>query len=143
MQNNNITIHITASQTDTQGENDTIEFFTEARYYEKEGGRYITYKESEISGLEGTASTLKVSSDAVTLMRFGSISSRMVFEEGRETKTDYDTGYGNFELAVFTEKLDIGVCNNRLNSIYLKYILKLNSQEHFTNEMNIRVLGSQ
>lgn len=143
MQNdNNITLRITSSQTDTQGEVETVEFFTEAKYYKKEGSQYITYKESEISGLEGTTSTLRISPEAVTLMRFGSVKSKMVFEEGRETRTDYVTGFGSFDLSVFTEKVDIGVCNNRLSSIYLKYMLKLNSHEHFTNEMNIRILKS-
>lgn len=143
MESNNINIRIISSRTDSRGQTDTIEFFTEAKYYEKEGNRYITYKESAVSGLEGTTSTLRIGSDAVTLVRYGRISSRMVFREGRETRTDYDTGYGHFDLSVFTKKIDIGICNNVLNSIYLKYTLLLNSQEHFTNEMNIRILRNQ
>lgn len=141
MDDSSINLHITSSQTNMQGETDTIEFFTEAKYYEKGGRQYITYKESEISGFEGTNSTIRVNSDEVTLTRFGTINSRMVFKKGRETRAAYATAYGIFDLTIFTEKVNIDVCNSKLNSIYLKYTLKINLQEQFINEMNMRILS--
>ncbi|MGE5629617.1 MAG: DUF1934 domain-containing protein [Caulobacteraceae bacterium] len=136
----NIKVHIQSSQSDSQGTIDSMEFYTEGKYYEKEGNRYITYKESEISGMEGTTSTLRISGATVTLIRLGNVNSKLVFEKGRETRTSYQTGYGNIDLTIASEKVDIEICNNELSSIYLKYILKLNSQDSFINEMTIRVV---
>jgi len=145
MENENsksINLRITSSQTDGMGDTETMDFFTEARYYSKEGSEYLTYKESEISGLQGTTSTLKVSPGEVTLMRFGSVNSKMVFRQGCETTSIYDTGFGSFEITVFAEKVDIGICNNKLNSIYLKYTLMINASGHFANEMRISIMGN-
>lgn len=141
MNDSSINLHITSSQTNMQGETDTIEFFTEAKCYEKDGILYITYEESEISGFEGTKSTIRVIPNEVTIIRFGTINSKMVFKKDHETRTVYITAYGSFDLTVFTEKVNIDICNNKLNGIYLKYILKINFQEQFTNEMNIRILS--
>ncbi len=134
-----IKVHIKSSQSDSQGIADSMEFYTEGRYYEKKGSRYISYEESEISGLDGTTTILKLGNEEAILMRSGGLSSRMVFRVDCETKNTYRTEYGVFELSILTQKLDINVCNNMINSVYLKYELSINSGEAYTNEMNIRI----
>lgn len=134
-----IKLHIASSQSDSRGLVDSIEFYTEGSCYEKHGSKYIHYEESAISGLEGTATTLKLSSGEVVLIRSGALSSRMTFRIGCETKNEYRTEYGIFELSLMTQKLDINICNDRINSVYLKYRLSINSGEAYTNEMNIRI----
>jgi uncharacterized beta-barrel protein YwiB (DUF1934 family) len=99
----------------------------------------LTYKESEISGLEGTTTILKLGEKEAVLIRNGALSSRMVFRVGCETKDEYRTGYGIFDLRILTQKLDINICNSLINSVYLKYALIINSGEALTNEMTIRI----
>ncbi|HYE81444.1 MAG TPA: DUF1934 domain-containing protein [Clostridia bacterium] len=134
-----IKLHITSSQSDNQGIIDGMEFYTEGKYYEKQGSRYITYEESEISGLEGTTTILKLEKEEAALFRSGAISSRMVFRMGCETKSTYRTAYGVFDLFILTQNFDIKICNSRINSVYLKYRLGMNSGEAFMNEMTINV----
>lgn len=134
-----IKLHIKSSQTDSQGAIDSMEFYTEGRYYEKKDSRYISYEESEISGLQGTSTIFKLGREEALLMRSGALSSRMTFRVGCETKSEYDTGYGIFDMSILTQKLDINICNSLVNSVYLKYRLIINSGEAYTNEMTIRI----
>lgn len=138
-----VKLHIKASQSDSQGAIDSMEFYTEGSYYEKQGSQYLRYEESEISGLEGTTTFLKLSGEEAALIRNGSISSKMVFRLGCETKNKYSTAYGDFDLSILTQKLDIKVCNNLINSVYLKYRLSMGLGEAFTNEMAITVKHSE
>ncbi|MHB1392715.1 MAG: YwiB family protein [Clostridia bacterium] len=132
-------LHITSSQSDSQGTIDSMEFYTEGKYYETQDSRYISYEESEISGLQGTTTTLKLGKVEAVLIRSGALSSRMTFRIGCETKNEYRTEYGVFDLSVLTHKLDISICNSLINSVYLKYRLSINDGEVYTNEMTIRV----
>lgn len=133
-----IKLHIKSSQTDEKGMMDGMEFYTEGRYQEKQGGRYISYEESEISGLEGTTTILKVGREEAALIRIGAISSKMLFRLGCVTKNIYKTAYGDFELSILTQKFDIEICNSRIDSVYLKYKLEINFGEAFTNELTLR-----
>lgn len=134
-----IMVHIKSSQSDSQGTIDSMEFFTEGRYFEEQDNRCISYEESEISGLEGTTTTLKLGKEEAELIRSGALSSRMIFRIGCETKNAYRTEYGVFDLAVLTHKLDISICNSLINSVYLKYRLSINAGEVYTTEMTIKV----
>jgi uncharacterized beta-barrel protein YwiB (DUF1934 family) len=134
-----IGLYIKSSQSDSNGVIDGMEFYTEGRYYEKNGSRYVTYKESEISGLEGTTTILKLGEEEASLLRNGALSSRMTFRLNCETKNSYRTEYGIFELSIQTQELDINICNSMIDSVYLKYRLSINSGEAYTNEMTIEI----
>ena len=135
-----IKLHIKSSQSDCQGTMDTMEFYTEGKYYENQDSRYISYEESEISGLGGTTTMLKLGKHEAVLIRSGAISSKMTFRVGCETENPYTTEYGEFDLSILTHKLDINICNSRIDSVYLKYRLSINAGDVYTNEMTIRIL---
>ncbi|KUO74326.1 MAG: hypothetical protein APF77_16370 [Clostridia bacterium BRH_c25] len=73
-------------------------------------------------------------------MKNRAISSKMLFRPGCETTNTYKTAYGVFELSILTQKFDIKICNSLISSVYLKYMLDMNSGEAFTNEMTIKVI---
>lgn len=134
-----IKLHIKSSQTDGQGSSDNTEFYTEGRYYEEEGTRYLSYEESELSGMEGTITVLEIGREEAALSRSGAINTRMLFRTGCETETIYNTVYGVFDLFILTQKLDIKVCNGLIYSVYLKYRLRIGLDEAYQNEMTISV----
>ena len=45
---------------ENDGEKDKIELITEGSMYKKGDSYYITYKESQLTGMEGTTTTVKV-----------------------------------------------------------------------------------
>ena len=55
---------------ESQGESeDPITLVTAGRFYRKNGLYYITYDETELTGLEGTRTTVKVGPDTVKVIR--------------------------------------------------------------------------
>ena len=134
-----IKLHIKSSQSDCNGTMDSMEFYTEGKYYEKQDSKYFSYQESEISGLEGTTTMLKLGKEETVLIRNGALSSKMTFRIGCETENTYSTEYGVFDLSILTHKIDINICNSMVNSVYLKYRLRINAGEIYTNEMTIKI----
>jgi len=134
-----IKLHIKSSQTDGRGNSDNTEFYTEGRYYEEDGVGYLSYEESELSGMEGTTTILGIGREEATLARSGAINTSMLFRTGCETETIYNTVYGILEFFILTQKLDIKVCNGLIYGVYLKYRLRMRPDEAYQNEMSISV----
>jgi len=134
-----IKLHIKSSQTDGQGNSNDTEFYTEGSYWKENGIRYLSYEESELSGMEGTTTILELGTAEAALVRKGAINTRMLFRVGCETETMYDTAYGVIDFSILTQKLDIKVCNDMLYSVYLRYRLRMGLEEAYQNEMTITV----
>ena len=84
---------------------DTVELVTAGRLMKDKDGYTLSYQESEITGLEGTLTTIQVEGEQVTLMRMGEFNSQMVFQEGRRHLSMYNTPYGAMSVGVNTRHL--------------------------------------
>ena len=69
------------------------------------GGYTISYQETELTGLEGTTTVLRINGPRVTLLREGNINSQMVFEEGRRHLSMYETPYGSLSIGINTRRM--------------------------------------
>ena len=118
--------------------NDAIEVVTPGKFIIEENGFKAIYEESEISGMEGTTTTLNIQDNIMVLERVGSTTTNMEFKEGAMAVSLYNTPYGVLDLNVDTEKLNINV-NENGGEIYSKYILGLEGQEGITTELNIKI----
>lgn len=136
-------IFIRASQSDGRGMIDSMEFFTEGKYYDKDGSRYITYKESAVSGMEGATSTVKISGETVSLIRTGNMNSRFVFANGREIRTVYRTEYGVFNITIDTHRVEIRHTDDGSLALRLQYGLRFDGQDPVVNDMEIKVTLSR
>lgn len=85
---------------------DGVELVTSGRYYEKGGNYYVSYKETELTGLGDTTTTVKIEKNKVTVMRFGDLESHMIFEEGQKHISYYDMGFGALTVGVSTKSID-------------------------------------
>ena len=68
-----------------------INLVTAARLYRRNGKYYITYDESEITGLVGTRTTLKIDGTTVSMIRTGTYPSEMLFAENQRHVGLYHT----------------------------------------------------
>ena len=84
---------------------DTVELVTAGRLMKDKAGYTLSYQEGEITGLEGTLTTIQVEGEQVTLMRMGEFNSQMVFQEGRRHLSMYNTPYGAMSVGVNTRHL--------------------------------------
>ena len=84
---------------------DATELMTEGTLERTEEGLRISYQETELTGMEGTCTTFKVSPSRVILRRSGSVNSQMVFEEGKQHTSLYETPFGELSVDIQTSRL--------------------------------------
>ena len=70
-----------------------------------EGRVLLEYQETELTGMEGTTTTFDVNGSKVTLTRTGAVNSQMVFEEGRQHTSLYETPFGEMTVDIQTSRL--------------------------------------
>ena len=84
---------------------DATELMTEGVMEVLEDGYRISYEESELTGMEGTTTTFEVRGQRVILSRAGKVNSQMVFEEGRQHTSMYETPFGELTVDIQTSSL--------------------------------------
>ena len=84
---------------------DETELMTEGTMVLTEDGMVLSYEESELTGMEGTTTTFEVKGPRVTLTRSGAVNSQMVFEEGRQHTSLYETPFGELSVDIQTSEL--------------------------------------
>lgn len=101
-----VIISINSVQTLDDNPPETIELVTEGQLIDcGDEGYTLTYQESELTGLEGTLTTLQVEPGCVTLLRMGEFNSQMVFQPGRRHFSMYETPYGALSIGINTRKM--------------------------------------
>lgn len=140
-----VLISVKGSQQDAHGEEDTIELFTHGRRYAKNGVHYITYQESEISGMEGASTLLKVYADYVILVRRGGVDQRQEFRVGQRSRSRYVTPYGTMEISIQTTRLAITRVedNSQVTGIHIEYELEIDGQWQSANTLAVLIQGDK
>ncbi|WP_312695066.1 DUF1934 domain-containing protein [Caproiciproducens sp.] len=117
-----------------------VELTTLGSYVQKGNSRYIVYKEYDAENNNAAqTSVLKVDgSSKVTLMRGGADSTRLILESGKRHLCQYDTGFGNMMVGVFTSRVksELGDLGGNLE---INYTLDINSNLSSLNELFITV----
>ena len=84
---------------------DVTELTTEGTMVLTEDGMILSYEETELTGMAGTTTTFTVTGPRVILTRSGSVNSQMVFEEGCQHTSLYETPFGELTIDIQTSKL--------------------------------------
>ena len=100
----NVIISIKGKQVNENGP-DEMELVTEGRMICNERGVLVSYQETELTGLQGTTTMLRINGPVVTLLREGTVNSQMVFEEGRRHLSMYETPYGSMSVGINTRRV--------------------------------------
>lgn len=120
------------------GEGDSISFVTEGKLVVENGEYVVSYDETEVTGLAGTKTILRIGKDNVTLIRQGYVDSMLLFEVGKTHLSGYETQYGNIMLGVTAKKLDINFDQSGGN-IQVDYILEYSRSFGGRNKLNVVV----
>ena len=89
------------------GEGEPVEIITSARYYEKNDSRYLMYDEMVEGASEPISNLVKFDADSIEVTKKGMINVHMVFEEGKQNLTSYQTPYGSLMIGINTHKVEI------------------------------------
>ena len=84
---------------------DATELMTEGTMTVTPEGISFSYEESALTGMEGTTTTFEVREPQVILTRSGAVNSQMIFEEGRQHTSLYETPFGELTVDIQTSRL--------------------------------------
>ena len=101
----NVIISIKGSQLYEGQDPDVTELVTAGTLRREQEGYTSAYQETELTGLEGTTTKLRIEGPRVTLLRQGSVNSQMIFEVGRKHLSMYETPYGALAVGIETRRL--------------------------------------
>ncbi|MCL2057653.1 MAG: DUF1934 domain-containing protein [Oscillospiraceae bacterium] len=105
----NVIVSMIGLQINEGMEPDVMELVTEGTYKKMGDSHYISYQESETTGMDGTTTTIEASGDILTLVRFGAVNSQFIFEQGKKHQSHYDTGYGSFTVNITASNVEIDI----------------------------------
>ena len=128
-------ISVTSKQ---RGDNDEIKVVTPGTFYVKDDVFYAEYAETEISGMEGTTTTMEIRPNKFSLIRQGSTSTEMEFDRKENSVSMYNTPYGTLELKIETKKLDVMV-DEEGGDIFIKYLLCVVGQDVLDTTLKINI----
>lgn len=119
-------------------EPDATELITEASMRLTPEGMTLSYEESGLTGMEGTTTTFQVDGPRVILIRSGSVNSQMVFEEGRQHTSLYETPFGELPVDIQTSRLRHNL-TERGGLLEIQYSIAVDHTATGRNRFSIRV----
>ena len=117
---------------------DATELMTEGTMVLTEDGMVLSYEETELTGMEGTTTTFEVKGPQVILTRTGTVNSQMVFEEGRQHTSLYETPFGELSVDIQTSVLKNNL-TERGGVMEIKYSIAVEHTVTGRNCFKIRV----
>lgn len=143
MQKKKVSIMISGHKQLKDGKDeDVINFFTIGEYYKDQDIHILNYEESEVSGLEGTKTTLTVRQDSVVLKREGNYFMCQTFRVQQKEYTTYETPYGELLVEIIPTKVE-SKWSMEGGSIDLSYFLSVGGQDLGHHHMSINVINNQ
>ena len=130
-----VIVSICSIQRDHHGQELKLELVSAGKYYEKDGTRYFVYKESEITGMEGVTTVIKVQADGtLVLLLLGKIRNRQEYKVGKLCKSLYETPFGAMEISMKTYECKVEL-NDGIGEIRLVYDVLLGELASTYNQL--------
>ena len=101
-----VILSICGRQTYMDQEPEVIELITEGSMEHKDDAWYISYEESDLTGLSGVTTTFQVENEKIILTRTGKLNSQMVFQKGVSHDSLYQMEFGTLMLTVCATGID-------------------------------------
>ncbi|WP_276788049.1 DUF1934 domain-containing protein [Veillonella magna] len=133
-----VMVAVKSVQRDIAGEDTVIELVSPGKYYERGGVKYIRYEESEVTGLEGVQTTIKVYPTSIVLLRNGKVTMRHYYELGKERESVYKTPFGNLKMVVNTHELTTDITDG-IGRVHLGYDISVGGDWQFYNQLDIEL----
>ena len=117
---------------------DAQELMTEGTMTLTEDGMVLAYQETALTGMEGTTTRFQVQGPRVISTRSGTVNSQMVFEEGRQHTSLYETPFGELSVDIQTSVLKHNL-TERGGLMEIKYSIAVEHTVTGRNCFKIRV----
>ena len=121
-----------------QPDADSLDFTTDGFYFFDDGVGCLSYQESEITGMEGTRTSVFVMPDQVVVDRDGTVTSRMVFKEGEKNSFLYATPFGQATMGIRTRRITHSMGENG-GQVEIDYVVDMEHAVVSRNRFQITV----
>ena len=127
-----------------QDDEDSLEFTTDGYYFFDDGVGCLSYQESDVTGLEGTRTSMFIMPDQVVVDREGTVTSRMVFKEGLKSAFQYATPFGSATMGINTRRIAQSMGADG-GSVEIDYVVDMEHMVASRNkfEITVREIGAQ
>ncbi len=133
-----VRIQIKAKQ-EVDGEVDEMEFITEAEMFTEGEWTCYRYDESELMGMAGSRTTVRVKEGTIQMIREGELLTQMEFEIGKSYLTSYITPYGEMNLQIDTLDLFYSLDTEGLGNIKIAYRLSIDGNLQSMNRLSMAI----
>ena len=119
-------------------EPDSLEFSTDGQYLFQDPVACLSYQESEVTGLEGTRTSVTILPDQVVVDRAGMVQSRMIFKEGSKSSFLYSTPFGQATMGVDTRSIRQSM-NEHGGKVEIDYVVDMEHAVVARNKFQITI----
>ena len=119
-------------------EPDSLEFSTDGQYLYRDNVGCLSYWESEVTGIEGTRTSVTILPDQVVVDRDGAVKSRMIFKEGSKSSFLYTTPFGQATMGVDTRRIRHNV-NEAGGQVEIDYVVDMEHAVVARNKFQITI----
>ena len=117
---------------------DSLDFYTDGQYLFQDQVACLSYQESEVTGLEGTRTSVTILPDQVVVDRAGTVQSRMIFKEGSKSSFLYSTPFGQATMGVDTRRIRRNV-NEQGGKVEIDYVVDMEHAVVARNKFSITI----
>lgn len=100
-----VQLTLTGRQQTPEAEETVTELSVPAEYYERDGVSYILYEETDGDG-SMIKNRIKLKNFLLEVTKKGGVNSCMIFESGKEHRTEYATPFGVLPMSIRTHSLE-------------------------------------
>ncbi|MGI5907842.1 MAG: DUF1934 domain-containing protein [Christensenellales bacterium] len=98
---NNVIVSIVGNQLMPDGQEGKMELVTEGSFYRDDQSYVLEYQESELSGMKGTTTRIRLRGQSMSLERHGTYNAHFVFEKWKTYRGQYITPFGEINMELF------------------------------------------
>ena len=138
-----VMIRIKGKQVTRESGEDEMEFMTEGKLYERNGTVYLLYEETELSGVPGCKTRLRLRDGEIQMKRFGEgagLGNEILFEQGKRYTGFYDTPFGPIPIDVLTNHVSSSITEEGSGDIAIDYDISLKGLLEGRNILNISLM---
>lgn len=106
----------------------SVELVTEGTLEFVDDGWDICYEESELTGLAGVRTKLRLETEQVILARSGKLRSQMAFRQGVEHSSLYETEFGTMMLTVCARMIEASI-GEQGGTVDLQYSIEIENSD--------------
>ena len=121
-----------------ENEENVVDFSTDGLYTYDGGTACVTYLETDVTGMEGTKTSVVVTPEKVVVDRDGTVTSPMVFEPGTKHAFLYDTPVGSATMHMSTRDLRTRF-NEHGGQVEIDYVLDMEHSFASRNRFRLTV----